>query len=205
MELLVVIAIIALLAALLAPALKSARDQARQVVCINQLRQLYAANLLYAQDNDGKLTDGPDGVWYWWGDSLPVQYGNVKFGRYLNTKGIYGILFCASAKDEPMVVGWMFNAFSYAYNGSQAGIVNSGVEEPLGRTARIEQVTRPSDKIMFIDAKTYWLDGQYTDPAVDFSYRHKNRACAVFVDGHAASHKPGELTTPTNVGAYGNP
>ncbi len=51
-ELLVVIAIIALLAALLLPALRGARDRARETACINNLRQLDLGVQLYAGDQD---------------------------------------------------------------------------------------------------------------------------------------------------------
>jgi prepilin-type N-terminal cleavage/methylation domain-containing protein len=51
-ELLVVIAIIAILASLLLPALGSAKESARSVVCINSLRQLGMASSLYSLDND---------------------------------------------------------------------------------------------------------------------------------------------------------
>jgi prepilin-type N-terminal cleavage/methylation domain-containing protein/prepilin-type processing-associated H-X9-DG protein len=54
-ELLVVIAIIALLAALLQPALSMARAKSREVVCLNNLKQLQICAKLYSLDNDDFL------------------------------------------------------------------------------------------------------------------------------------------------------
>jgi prepilin-type N-terminal cleavage/methylation domain-containing protein len=54
-ELLVVMAVIALLAALLLPALSNAKINASRVYCLNNLRQLEAAGQMYAADNAGNL------------------------------------------------------------------------------------------------------------------------------------------------------
>ncbi len=56
-ELLVVIGIIALLAALLLPALSAAKARAKNVGCINNLRQLSLAWKMYADDNSGTLIE----------------------------------------------------------------------------------------------------------------------------------------------------
>src|SRR5882724_5855531 len=58
-ELLVVIAIIALLAALLLPALTSAKDKGKKTVCFSNLRQMGISIVAYAADNDGKIPYGP--------------------------------------------------------------------------------------------------------------------------------------------------
>ncbi len=61
-ELLVVIAIIAVLAALLLPALGHAKEQGRSIQCLNNARQLSLAWVMYADDNAGWLAPNCDGT-----------------------------------------------------------------------------------------------------------------------------------------------
>src|SRR5438445_12363882 len=82
-ELLVVIAIIGILASLLLPALSRARSKAQAIVCLNNLKQLQLAWIMYVEENNDWLVPnnppnygGPDGkpfaTWAW-GD---MRYGN---------------------------------------------------------------------------------------------------------------------------------
>src|SRR5438309_2350363 len=76
-ELLVVIAIIAILAALLLPAISHVPDKSKQAACANNLRQLSLAAQIYTADNDGKLVENlPTGQ-----DTNSWVLGNVKIAN----------------------------------------------------------------------------------------------------------------------------
>src|SRR5512147_2062826 len=60
-ELLVVIAVIAILMAILMPALNRAREQGKRAACLSNLKQLGLAWNLYADDNNDRMVNGDSG------------------------------------------------------------------------------------------------------------------------------------------------
>jgi prepilin-type N-terminal cleavage/methylation domain-containing protein/prepilin-type processing-associated H-X9-DG protein len=74
-ELLVAVAIIAILAAMLLPALGTARTKAQGMMCLSNNKQLTLAWLMYADENDGFIIIGARDPNYWVND-LPASYHN---------------------------------------------------------------------------------------------------------------------------------
>lgn len=112
-ELLVVIGVIAVLVAILLPAVHSVREQGRGVVCINHERQLWQGFVMFAADHDGRLPGSnadypvltPDGgdwlaapadIWH---DSFSTAPQGGTLFKYVNHN--YSIYRCPSLEDAP--------------------------------------------------------------------------------------------------------
>ena len=89
-ELLVVIAIIAILAALLLPALAKAQYSGKRTVCINNIKQQYLSQVMYSTDNDGKVPKRANQIspdYHRWNGN-PASIVNVMRGTYVPNRWI---------------------------------------------------------------------------------------------------------------------
>ncbi len=189
-ELLVVIAIIAVLMAILMPVLKTAREQGKRAVCLNNVKSLTVAWVMYCDDWDGKLpkayttTDG-------WIRDIPgyrtnpeeapedMQLDALKGGvlySYLRTTKIFR---CPIAKKDELRT----YSITHAMNGfaSDGGTI----------VRRLADIGHPANRIVFLDDfirdwdacwMLYWNEPKWWNTT---PIRHGYGNVFSFADSHA--------------------
>ncbi len=75
-ELLVVIGVIAILAALLMPAISSAKSRSQGIQCLNNNRQLMVAWRMYAEESSARLPNSKGGPYEWMSGDLDYNPAN---------------------------------------------------------------------------------------------------------------------------------
>lgn len=123
-ELLTVIAIISVLAALLSPALKSAREKARQIRCMSNLRQCGLGILIYAAENNGLFIRYRSGYDSGTSTELDVWHRVLYDKGYIKPSPWYAVYACPSVGNiNDVGTGWYqmpgaggYRYISYGYN-----------------------------------------------------------------------------------------
>ena len=200
-ELLVVMAIIAILAAMLLPALNKARDRAKSTTCLNNLKQLGLAHVAYMGDSDDFLgtsakdfTGGDlDAHYYGWANKIAPYAGFAlaSNGRTYEKYAKPGIKPSGNPFVCPADIDINPNWCSYSCNG-RMGTNLAGYD--VYPVYRIGKYKSPSSKMYLVDGYGFTIrDYEFcasnlgnTALNARIKLSHVNRANVAFLDGHAA-------------------
>jgi prepilin-type processing-associated H-X9-DG protein len=203
-ELLVVVAVIATLVSMLLPALGSARETAKQISCINNLKQIGSFHNHYINDFADYFPSGKNGKWF----------SRSRCGQYFGNKGDYfvdrkcKVILCPSARG--LAINMTSDKEAYYDFGYGVNIELVGSWSSIGPKKLSQVRYSPSIVADMVDslgnewhygwgAYPYYYDqsANWTDEwnctayGSKFNYsknRHKKMTNVLFLDGHSSSY-----------------
>lgn len=162
-EILVTIAVIAMLLAILMPALLAAKQKSKQILCLSNLRQLVVATTAYTQDNDSSLPLAASDIftenkhrWYGKRESINDPFDTAKgpLASYLQGQNLNCTAKVKYAKVPPTDPKYDEGSGGYGYNMVYLGSVISSKgygDESFKTSAKITSVKQPSETLTFAD------------------------------------------------------
>ena len=149
-ELLVVVAIIAILAAMLLPAMAQARDRARQTTCLSNLKQIGTALWMYVDDNNGWMPVTYAYNQGMWVDVIDRKYLGVTVYGGTNRSTVFR---CPQEKRNPYAASG-YN-LTYSYNQGCGSRAADAFSYLWAVNYKISEVTTPSKCIWVTEARDY--------------------------------------------------
>jgi prepilin-type N-terminal cleavage/methylation domain-containing protein/prepilin-type processing-associated H-X9-DG protein len=199
-ELLVVIAIIAILAAMLLPALSKAREKARTISCMSNVKQLCLADVMYTNDNKETLMPyGTHGAC-----SAPQRWFDLFVPPYVPDVNVY---LCPSDLNKFRGIG--INTY-HMHTCDNYGVIVSAWQ--FGNAQSLAKISAPSQVMGWGDSGHPTYDNGDVEcivcwPGVGNAeayvpYRHNDMVNLGFIDGHGEARKRIAVVTNTGSAAY---
>ena len=211
-ELLVVIAIIAILAAMLLPALSSAKEKAMRIRCMSNNKQLAVAFTIYANDFSDKLPDltGGTSPWNW---DIPVAAANLM----VSSGTTRDVMYCPAFPEQNNSNLWNYGAIrvtgmAYTFKGTAgftdgsawATNVNVSLTPKNITYGSITMLPSPTDRVLLADA-TISLQGQSVESLKNkYTYRNINGSYVDPATGKLFNHRTPHLATKGGLPTGGN-